>query len=99
MKLEGLPLGEIRVHRNSRKKSQWVATQVGSTLGSIRLSDRLQTLREQDRQCAPAVETVVTGRDRSPEMMERRFFFLPPLLYRLMPIFNFVAVFPWIFLL
>lgn len=27
------------------------------------------------------------------------FFFLPPLLYRLMPIFNFVAVFPWIFLL
>lgn len=29
----------------------------------------------------------------------RDVFFLPPLLYRLMPIFNFVAVFPWIFLL
>lgn len=98
MKLEGLPLGEIRVHRNSRKKVNgsprklallWARSDSRTVCRLFK--NRTGNAHQPSRRSLPDA----TGLQR---WWRDAFFFLPPLLYRLMPIFNFVAVFPWIFL-
>lgn len=56
------------------KKSERVATEVSTTLGLVRLSDRLQTFENRTGVRTSRRDGRI-GHDRSPEMMGRRFFF------------------------